>query len=220
MRKEIFPQRRGSTGLAVILAMAVLIFSCADNHAKRIVAVAPVKMNVFYLGVNNPVTIAVSGAKDADITASIDNGTIEKSGSFYIVKPQKTGLATISVSLKGKLIGTPQFRVKVLPDPVAKLDGMRSGTIEKSKILNAPGLTAEIEGSDFDAPFKVVSFNIASTRKGFVVEEQSNDGSLTLAQKTMINSLAPHSKIYFEDIKAIGPDGQIRSLSMIDFTLE
>ena len=150
----------------------------------------------------------------------IDNGTIGKSGEFYIVKPQKTGLATVSVFVKGKLAGAPQFRVKDLPDPVAKIDGMRGGTIEKSRILNVPGLTAEIEGSDFNAPFKVVSFIIASTRKGFVVEEQSNDGSLTPAQKTMINSLAPHSKIFFEDIMAVGPDGQVRSLPMINFTLE
>lgn len=206
--------------MSVIIVLAALIVSCTGNPASRIVAVAPVKMNVFYLGVDNPLTIAVSGVNNADITTSTDNGTIEKRGEFYIAKPQKAGLATVSVFVRGKLAGAPQFRVKNLPDPVAMIAGLSGGTIDKLKLLNAAELNAVIVGSDFEAPFKVVSFTVSVTKKGFVFEKTANGQNFTQAQKELIQSLDAGKRVYFQDIKAVGPDGQERKLSTIDFHLQ
>ncbi|NJO87683.1 MAG: hypothetical protein HC831_01005 [Chloroflexia bacterium] len=62
-----------------------------ENKNDIIAAVSPVKMNVLYLGVNNPVAIGVTGADMKDVDATIDNGSITGENGSYIVRVKKDG---------------------------------------------------------------------------------------------------------------------------------
>ena len=64
--------------------------------------VAPLKMNVLYIGVDNPVAISSPGLSADKINARIDQGTLSKNGKDYTVKitsmPKGVSKATISAT--------------------------------------------------------------------------------------------------------------------------
>ncbi|MFO7657751.1 MAG: GldM family protein, partial [Bacteroidales bacterium] len=134
--------------ILALIPVAALIFlgvACVNekNKTNTVTAVAPVKMNVLYIGVDNPVKIAASGYRSSKLEASIDNGTISGSNGEYIVRPEKPGKAMITVSIKGKTIQQSQFRVKTVPDPVAAIKTSNGyffgGEITKDELLAADG---------------------------------------------------------------------------------
>lgn len=188
-----------------------------------VAAVALTKMNVLYLGVDNPVTIAISNHSPSEIKVSVDNGTILKmkeSSSYYIMRPKQVGMATLSVSLGDKVIEKLEFRVKRVPDPVAKVAGKKSGKISREDIIKAGKVEADMENFDFDLRFTVVSFTISFTKDGNVLQETSKSNSLTKAQMELLAKAEPGQKVYIEDIKCAGPDGGIRSLSPLALEIE
>ena len=220
MKNHFSEARLKKVGLFCLMIPIFVLASCSGGNGKKIVSVSPVKMNVFYLGVENPVSIAISGIPDADVTATIDNGTIVRKDDYYIVNPKTTGMAVITVHGKGKILGTSMFRVKSLPDPVATLLHMKDGLIDKATLLTAKEMNAQIENSDFEVPFKIVGFTVAATIKGFVREENSASGMLTKGQLSLIGMATKDNKIYFQDIKAIGPDSVTRNLGSLYFEIK
>jgi len=85
--------------------------------------VAPLKMNVFYVGVDNPVSISAAGISKDQINPVISMGKLKKNGDEWIVsiesKPKGTSIATISATAKidNKTfnLGKSEFRVKRVP---------------------------------------------------------------------------------------------------------
>jgi len=186
--------------------------------------VSPTKMNVFYIGVDNPVDISVPGVPADKIVPSINNGSITRSGNGYIVRVRTAGEAKISVTADfgsgARSMGTKTFRVKLVPDPVAKVAGKKEGVIARGLLTASQGVTAELENFDFDLKFTIVSFTVSATIKGYAEEAQSNSNLFTAQQKAIMNQVATGQKIYIENIKAKGPDGTIRSLPAIGFKLQ
>ena len=87
-----------------------------------IVAIGLDKMNVFYIGVENPVTIAASGIKPENLFVKISLGSITGSKGKYVVTVTSVGETMIEVYgiVNGKEIFLSKyaFRVKRIPDPV------------------------------------------------------------------------------------------------------
>lgn len=191
-----------------------------------VTAVAPTKMNVFYLGADNPVSIAVSGVPSNKIFPSISNGTIQKMGNNYVVHPQKLGVAVISVTaeIDGKIVpaGTLEFRVKRIPDPVAKVAGKKGGSIDRNTLLTQTMVLADLENFDFDLRFDVVEFAIAGNiKKGEkTIVYFSKSSKITDEQKSLIKEVPDGEYVYFQDIKVVGPDGKVRELPAIAFTIK
>ena len=98
-------------------------------------------MNVFYIGVPNPITVAAAGIPTSAVKVSMDGGTMSKtSGTGYDVTCKKQGKAVITVrdTKNGKSFPF-EFRVKKIPDPkvtiAGKTDGIvKSGTLELKKV--------------------------------------------------------------------------------------
>src|SRR5688572_19496717 len=88
------------------------------------------KMNVLYIGVDNPLTIAASGGGDDKVKASINNGTLTRVGAGkYIARVSKIDDNTvITVSVDGKVAGASQFRVRTIPEAQAYVGGRQSGS--------------------------------------------------------------------------------------------
>jgi beta-lactamase regulating signal transducer with metallopeptidase domain len=185
-----------------------------------VTAVSLDRMNVFYLGVDNPVTVAASDISSKNVTVSIDNGKISGSNGSYIVQPSKVGKAIINVYDGTKQIGSWAFRVKFLPDPVVKVDGKKSGTISVSKLLTIEEVVADLENFDFDARFEVIEFSVYAKINGFFRDEVSKSAKITDAQRALMGQLKPGDKVTFTDIKAKAPDGSIRQLNAIMLTIQ
>jgi gliding motility-associated protein GldM len=188
------------------------------------VVISPTKMNVFYIGVDNPVAISVPGIGSDKIFPSISNGVLRKDGQAWIAKPSNPGNAMVQVMVdidgKKRNMGSMEFRVKNIPDPIAKVAGMKTGKIDKKTLMEQSMVVADLEGFDFNAKFTVTEFTVSAKIKGFDREETVKSYKINDTQRQIINSANKGDKIYFQGIWAIGPDGKPRELNGIIFTIK
>lgn len=185
------------------------------------VVVSPLKMNVFYLGVENPISISVPGIATEKITYSITNGKIVEKDGGYVVFPKNVGeMCNITVGVKGEgNLQTLSFRVKTVPDPIAKISGLNGGEITQSLLSASWGVKAELEDFDFNMQFEIVGFNIFVTQDGYTKEASSNDARFTAEQKKMLSKLRRGQRLGIDNIRAKGPDGKIRTLQSLSFKI-
>lgn len=188
--------------------------------------VSPTKMNVFYIGVDNPVDVSVPGVPPGKVSPFITGGgSIVRSGNGYVVRVKSVGKvnvgATADLDGQKKNMGSKEFRVKKVPDPVAKVGGQRGGTVQKNWLAAQTGVAAVMENFDFDLRFNVVGFNVSAVLKGGYAEDARSTGAtFTGQQQSLIRQIQSGRKVYIEDIKAKGPDGTIRDLGTLTFKVK
>ncbi|MCH2046563.1 MAG: hypothetical protein MK212_20775, partial [Saprospiraceae bacterium] len=126
------------------------------------------KMNVFYTGVKNPITIGATGVKLEDIDVEARNATIiRESDNRYTVLVNSPGIAEIIVknTKTGKSV-TKEFRVKKIPDPTAVLILGKSDGLVKSGAMRAQlGIYARLDNFDFDAKCSITSYKLVYVSK-------------------------------------------------------
>jgi hypothetical protein len=169
------------------------------------------KMNVFYIGVDNPITIGSPTGWDKT-TVSMSGGTISGTGSKRTVRVSAPGTASITVTADGKPSTFP-FRIKRIPDPVIKVGPSGGGRLQAVVFRSQQFVRADLENFDFEAKFQVtgatVYFNNPGDRN--VKQITLSSGNLSQAAQYM-QTLAPGSTVTFDNIKVVGPDGQPRTI--------
>ncbi|MBK9176469.1 MAG: gliding motility protein GldM [Flavobacteriales bacterium] len=186
--------------------------------------VSPTKMNVFYRGVDNPVSISVSGYSDKDISPTKTNGDLVKSADGYIMRPGREPEALIGATVKNpdgssKSMPGIKFRVKNVPNPTPYFGGKSTSdeTIKKTELTAAAGVIAKMVDFDFDLRFEVVEFKVTMIVSGTPIEKMTKGPALSGDMKEMLAKAKPGQKIFIEGIKARGPDGTVRSLGALSF---
>jgi gliding motility-associated protein GldM len=199
-------------------------FSSEYTVAEGAVVVSPTKMNVFYLAVDNPVEISVSGVPGNKIKATASNGSLDPKGNSWIMHPKRVGNCQVFVSaeIDGKWtqVGTKEFRVKSVPDPIAMVNNQKGGGIAKNVLMAQSGVVAAMPPDfEFDLKFTVTEYRVLSIVQGFVKDVLVKGNLFNQDVKNLINNLGKGSPVYIQDIKAVGPDGSVRNLSTINFKL-
>lgn len=182
------------------------------------VAVSADKMNVLYIGVDNPLTIT-AGAGAEKVSASFSGGSLSKSGgSKYIARPNagSAGEHTISVNVEGKSAGKVVFRVKQLPNPAAYVGNLKPGPVPSANFKAMGGVIAKLEDSEFDAPFEVVSYQVGAVSQDIpfytpIVVNGPRWGNNSQAS-ALIGKLKPGALVAITNINVKGPDGRVRQL--------
>jgi gliding motility-associated protein GldM len=193
--------------------------------AKPNLVVSPTKMNVFYVGVDNPVSVSIAGVPGDKIFPSMTNGNIRKQrDGEYIVNPKRPGNSLISVRAEidgtRKNMGTVPFRVRGLPDPVVKIANKKGGKIQRNVLAAQTGVFAVMENFEFDLEFKITEFTVATTDKGgYYISEATKGNVFTRPQQNLIKDLKRGQRLTVEDVKAVGPDGSVRKLASIVFEI-
>ena len=163
------------------------------------------KMNVFYIGVDNPVTIgSPTGWDKTNVTMT--GGTITGTGSKRTVRVTAVGPANITVSPQGKP-SVFAFRIKRIPDPIFKVaDGkvrMPSVTFKSQQYCRA-----DLEQFDFDLKFTIVSATVYFSGANFPnVSTSSIQGNSLAPLSAFIQRCGPGSVVTFDNVKVQGPDG-------------
>jgi len=176
------------------------------------------KMNVFYIGVDNPITIS-SGSGWDRTSVNLTGGTISGSGSSRIVKVTNIGAAKISVTADGKASNF-EFRVKRIPDPIFKVGPSSGGGIQAAVFKSQQFCRAELENFDFDARFQVVSATVYFTGAGFPVTQQAELKGNNLGALAQLQLCKPGSSVIFDNLKVQGPDGIVRGITAPGFLLK
>jgi len=192
--------------------------------AKPSMTVSPTRMNILYLGIPNPISISVPATSPRDIQVSMKNGRIEQTANGYLAYPEKTTeKAYISVSVLVdkvvKPIGTAEFRVKRVPNPIATVAGKNEGLITKNELIAEQGVFADIPDFEFEMKFQVLSFVVSTSKGGFIVEKATNGARFSQEQRDLFNGLTRGNRLYIDNIVAKGEDGLTRNLSAISFKI-
>ncbi len=172
------------------------------------------KMNVLYVGVNNPVTIAASGGGDDKVQVSISggNGSLIKQGAGrYIARVSSiTDDCRISVTVEGKLAGVSQFRVRTIPTPVATVGGFDSGDNVPAGAFRAQGgVGAYIKNFPFELKYTVTSFTLtADDENGDIIEAPCQGNTWSPAAMNILKNLKNGKTVTVDNIRVIGEDGR------------
>jgi len=183
--------------------------------AKPALTVSPTKMNVLYIGVDNPISISVGGSPEkTDPKVSV--GSIHQEGKDYIINklPNNAKECIVSVSAvfggKSKDMGSFKFRLKTLPDPIAKIGRKSGGTISKEILQASPFILAEEPlGVDFDVQFTVTSFTWEmQIGGGDNVGDKVQGRNLPSKLMDLVKNCKRNTRIWIENITVRGPDGE------------
>ncbi len=203
-------------------------FSGTYVVAPPALTVSPLKMNVFYIGVKNPVGISAPGISMDKVIPTISKGKLYKDpknkGQWIVEVPKGPKKVTVSASAKidGKpySLGSVEFRVKRVPDPTATIAGMTGGAIDKNQLLAAGAIIPEMKGFEFDLYFRITSYSFTTLINGdfFTIKAKGNTFSKDIIKR--IRSGKRKQKFFFENIQAKGPDGSKRSLNPVNLELK
>ncbi len=191
--------------------------------ARPSAVVSPDKMNVFYVGVPNPVSVSAPGIPKENLVVTMSGGTISGSNGKYTVTvntPGTTAKVNVAANVSGKVqnIGSSDFRVKRIPDPKAKFAGKTGGALSSVVIKSQNSIFAILEGFDFDAKFNVTRFSLVIARpRADVVVLQTNGNTLSAQMSAAVAAITPGTRVIFDDIVAVGPDGTQRQLDPMAF---
>ena len=185
--------------------------------------VSPDKMNVFYIGVPNPVSISAPGIPKESLRVSMSGGQISGSNGKYTVSVSSAGDAKVNVSAeiggKTQLIGSSEFRVKRIPDPKAKFAGKTGGAMSSVIIKSQNAIFAILDGFDFDAKFTVTRFNLVIAKpRADVIILTGTGNTFSAAMKSAMAGITPGTRVIFDNIVSVGPDGTQRQLDGIILT--
>jgi len=179
------------------------------------------KMNVFYIGVPNPITIS-SGSGWDKTQATMAGGTMSGSNGSRVVTVSGGTAASITVTADGKS-SKFDFRIKTIPDPIGMVGASKGGKIGSNIFKAQEFLRAELLGFDFDANFKVTGATVYFTGAGFANSGSVQTGTMTSGSfapiKSKIDLCKPGSTVTFDDLKVVGPDGRTRTIPPVSFVL-
>jgi len=178
------------------------------------------KMNVFYIGVDNPVTIS-SGTGWDKTHVSITSGSLSSAGGpgKFIVKVSAVGKTSINVNADGKT-SSYEFRIKRIPDPTLKVGPSSGGRMQSVVFKNQQFCRADLENFDFDARFNVVSATVYFSGANFPsVQTATITGGSLAGISSQLSRCIPGTSITFDNVKVQGPDGVIRSIPGPGFIL-
>lgn len=189
-------------------------------------------MNVFYAGIENPISVSVPGIPTQNINVSVSNGRLTRTSKGWSVRPTKAGVdCKIAVSAKGEngkmqSIGSKPFRVKLLPPPIAFIEYTSNGNpakykgsrpISKGNLLSAKGIKAELDDADLDVRYQVLGFDLNFfDSMGNSIVRTASSGRFTGEQQDIMRKMSKGKKFYISRVRAKGPDGVEKILPPIE----
>jgi len=194
--------------------------------AKPSVVVSPTEMNVFYIGVPNPIDVSAAGFANSDLQVTCSGGSLSKTatgyqvtlpaGSKQTINPQTGPFCSISVSGKmpdgsHKSLGPPrQFRIKRVPDPCCYVANKKGDiNVTKSELAIATQVQARMDNFDFNLSYAVTSFEMVVTVNGQTAQKTSNSNLFTPDMKNLMGQIGKGSHIIIQNVHVKGPDTRV-----------
>lgn len=172
------------------------------------------KMNVLYIGVDNPVSIAASGGGDDKVQATITGGggslTRVGNGKYIARVNSVTDDARITVNVDGKVAGASQFRVRTIPEAQAYVGGQPSGANIAAGAFKAQGgVGAGIKNFPFELEYNVVSFTFTCDSDDDIVSIPVQGAAFSGAVRSAMNQHVQAGRmVTIDEIRVKGPDGR------------
>ena len=189
------------------------------------------KMNVFYVGVPNPITVTAAGYSLEDVSVSIPGAEVSANGlgKYNIMVPASLIGKQVEAAINAKdaagakNVGRMAIRVKRIPDPQARVGGKAGGGMTAAAFRVQDGVIAVLENFDFEAKFRVTGFTFSmAPKRGEYVGPFTVNGPQFRTNKdveTAMGRAKPGDRVFIEEIRGVGPDNTQRRLNDIIFLL-
>jgi gliding motility-associated protein GldM len=210
--------------MKTIAKTLVIILATLSNiqlfaQTEHVVIVSADKANVFYIGIDNPLSVSVPGIANDKLRVTSKNGSLTGSNGKYTVKVDNTADVMIHVTAEIKPgavkdYGETTFRVKRIPDPQPCIADKCGAivSISKHELLQNPRISIMVN-LPFELKFEVVSFTMSSMLNGNLKTESASGNKFTQQMTDMIKGMEAGGKLNIENIKVKGPDGTTRMLN-------
>jgi len=189
----------------------------------RSATVSADQMNVFYVGVDNPITVSAAGVSSNDLKVSASGGTLKnKSKGKYDVNVSNIGgTCTITLSGGGLPPSSFPFRIKRIPSPVAYIANLMGGAIGNGTFKAQRGIEPRLENFDFNAKCQIQGFMLRYVARRQDPEVVTNPGGGFGGQVAgLIAKAKPGDTYVFDNIKARCPgDAAGRTINSISFNI-
>ena len=202
-------------------------FKSSFVAAKASAVVSATKMNVFYRGLKNPLSVSVAGFSKDAVKVDITNGSFTGSNGNYEVTPGKGRECKVIVSVKTegggyKKMTEEKFRVKGLPKPepyFANITG--SGEVSTGKLKISKSVSARLDDFLFDGvKYNVVSFELVAYNKGKPVQLSAKGNRLTGPMQNLLKVQRKGNRVFIQNVFAKGPDGKRRNIGNINLVIK
>ncbi len=178
------------------------------------------KMNVFYIGVDNPVTIS-SGTGWDKTKVSMSGGTLSSAGGAgkFKVRVNTVGKAAITVNADGK-VSTYDFRIKQVPNPILMVGPSDGGRVQSVMFKNQRFARADLKDFDFDYHYNIVGATVYFSGANFsnIQTRTINNGNLESLSAELAKCI-PGTTVTFDNVRVQGPGGPVKSIPAVGFVL-
>ena len=192
-------------------------------------AISADALAVFYVGLENPVSISVGGIDPSNYLVRIVNeqggptsAKIVGSKGRYQVSIAKRTDAKVKIQVAVKLsdgrvksMGDKVFKVNRVPDPRFRCGGVEfKGSVNANALKYQQAATAVLDGFVYEGvKFRVTGYKFMAVGRRTNGPKFAKSGSADLGPiKAILDQLGPGDLMTFTDITAIGPDGTERLL--------
>jgi hypothetical protein len=218
---ETIPQKM------IVILIAIFLNFQLYSQTENSVVVSADKMNILYVGIENPISIAASGISSDKLNVIINNGTISGSNGKYIVQPIGGSESIIEVSAEVKQgdfkkVGTVVFKNKRIPDPSPCIGNYCNTSlyITKEELLKSTIVNVSLN-MPFEIKFEIVSFVFSYLGENKnKVDIPVSGNRFTQDIINSINKMNDGGELFIDNIKVKFPDGSFRNLSPIEIKLK
>ncbi len=213
--------------LSLLIGTTLLISARMSYDFPKTAYVYLDRQNVFYAGVENPISVTIPGVPVNTIFVISPNCDIHatpKPGSF-IIKPKSGNSTDLAVKYveNGDTLsaGVFKYRIKRIPDPVAYVVNIRNeGVMLKSNLPLINGVFTRMENFDFDCAFKPQSFTMGLFHDSTWTEYKATGPACTPEMLAALHTAMPEDRIIFHDVKTLGPDSTLRLVNPVLITVK
>jgi hypothetical protein len=200
------------------LALFFLAFK-SDKSAETVAAISADKMNMMYVGLDNPVSVSVSGYRPENLEVSISGGgeiKEEDHKGHYLVKPDGSARElTVIVAAKNNkniVLSNKQFRVRKIPHPEVLLGTRNGGGISRGELATASQINVGLgEGFAFEGlKYIVNSYTLAiAPKSGQTYIEPVQGNRISGNSRLRLSNVKPGDLIVIANVDVTGPAGRI-----------
>lgn len=210
-----------------LLLLILFTFGITQKLNSQTATVTQDNLDVFYKGMDNPITVVVENCSCKDIVVKPSVGNISGKGCHYnyIITYDTTSTKVkiyIGVLKENDTnwIETFDYRLHIVPDPTPYIGNLKGGWITKDLLFNSGRITPRYSFGDFS--FMVLSYSIKIYRNDSVLFKSENYvGPIFYIDfiKFIQENCISNDDIMFYNIIARGRDGYHRKLTEMRFKI-
>jgi hypothetical protein len=181
-------------------------------------AISADELNVFYVGLDNPISVAVAGvdSRNVSVTASAGNLQNVGGGRYKVLFPARQGNESIiSVSAKmgdGRVVpmGSKKFKIRNVPRPTFRAGALSfDKPVPLSALMAQSSAVAILENFVYDGvKYSIQGFTFTGIgRTG--PKKASITGASLQGIKGILGGMRAGEFVMFSDIRAVGPSGSV-----------